>query len=107
MADITEQIYLDRDNVIDLLLKADGEAQDLSAVTRMVLLEDGEEFTIDSDEAAGVFDWETGTTGKITLTLGAQDDIEEGTYKVWLIVYDPSNTNGIVWDSFFIRARIV
>lgn len=92
----TEVVYLGRDNTVDLLLKADGSAQDLSGVTRMVLVVGDAE--IDSD----AFDWDTGTTGKVVLALG-DETISEGTYTAWLVVYDGSNPDGIVWGSFTLK----
>jgi len=92
---ITEIVYLARDNTIDLLLKADGSAQDLSAVTQMTLELD-ETTTIDSDDSPDAFDWDTGTTGKLILALGGES-ITEGDYTAKLTVYDPTNENGVFW----------
>ena len=91
---ITEIVYLARDNTIDLLLKADGKAQDLSTVTKMTLEYDST--TIDSVTSPEVFDWDTGTTGKLILALGAES-IPKGDYTAKLTVYDSDNLNGIFW----------
>jgi hypothetical protein len=91
---ITEIVYLNRDNTNDLLLKADGSAQDLSSVTRMTLKLDST--TIDSDISPDAFDWDTGVTGKLVLALGGES-ITEGEYTAKLTVYDPDNTQGIFW----------
>ena len=93
----TEIVYLGHDNTIDLLLKADGSAVDLSSVTRMTVDFDGT--IIDSQTAPAAFDWSTGTIGKLVLALGAQP-IAAGTYQVALTVYDPTHPNGIVWGYF-------
>lgn len=90
-----ERVYNGYDNTIDLLLKADGVAQDLSSVTRMTL-EVGD-VTVDSDESGDAFDWDTGTTGKVVLALGDQDISAGGYDDAKLTVYDTENTNGIVW----------
>jgi succinylglutamate desuccinylase len=105
---ITETVYLDHDNTIDLLLKSDSSgslaAEDLSAVTRMVL-EIGTDSdpdavaTVDSDVDADVFDWTTGTTGKVIIGLGDQS-LTAGTYFARLIVYDAEYTDGLVWGVF-------
>lgn len=105
---ITEISYDGYDNTIDLLLKAGASedaltAQDLSAVTRMVLTDDAN-IDIDSDVEDGAFDWDTGTTGKVIIAIGDQS-IADGSYEVKLIVYDPSNTNGIVWDTFILKVE--
>jgi len=99
---ITEIVYLGHDNTVDLLLKADGEAVDLSSVTRMTLDVDGT--TIDSDESGDAFDWSGETTGKVVLALGAEE-LSNGRYTATLTVYDPSNTNGIVWGDFKLVVR--
>ncbi len=100
---LTEITYNNRNNTIDLSLKADRSAVDLSSVTRMVLaLSDGTE--IDSDEAGAAFDWDTGTTGKIIIALGEQT-ITAGKYKAVLYVYDPTNTLGLRWDRFNLIRR--
>ena len=93
----TERTYVGHDNTIDLLLKADGVAQDLSEVTRMTL--EVSTKTVDSDVSGDAFDWAPGTTGKVILTLGAEG-LSVGTWQATLTVYDGSNTNGIVWGTF-------
>ena len=97
---ITEHVYLGHDNTIDLLLTADGAAVDLSAVTRMTLELDATVIDSDPEESPDAFDWDTGTTGKLVLALGGET-ITAGTYeKATLTVYDPTNTDGIVWGQF-------
>ena len=98
----TEIVYDGHDNTIDLLLKADGTAQDLSEVTRLTL-EEGST-TVDSDESGSAFDWAPGMTGKLILALG-DESLPAGTYRAILTVYDPSNTDGIVWGSFKLIVR--
>jgi len=94
---ITEIVYLGHDNTIDLLLKADGSAVDLSAVTRMTLEVDST--VIDSAVSTDAFDWDTGVTGKLILALGGES-ITAGAYKATLTVYDPDNADGLVWSQF-------
>ncbi len=95
-----EIAYKGRDNTIELQLLEDGAAVDLaSSVTRMVLKLDGPvSASVDSDNAAGVFDWSAGN-GKLTISLGGQS-LTAGEYSAGLVIYDPSNTNGLVWDVF-------
>jgi hypothetical protein len=96
---ITEIVYLGHNNTIDLLLKADGVAVDLSSVTRMVIeLNNGTE--IDSVDNPAAFDWTTGITGKLSLSLG-DEVIAAGRYSAVLVVYDPTNLDGIVWNKFW------
>jgi hypothetical protein len=101
---ITEIVYLDRDNTNDLLLKADGAAVDLSAVTRMVIADVAGAWSVDSDTSPAAFDWTTGTTGKVVLAFG-HEGIPAGTYICNLIVYDPDNDNGIHWRRISIIAQ--
>ena len=97
--EVKEIVYLNRDNTVDLLLKANGVAQDLTASTRMILKDIGGKFTIDSQISAGAFNWNPGITGKLILDLGGET-LPAGMHDVRLIVYDPSNTDGIVWGDF-------
>ena len=101
-----ETVYNGRDNVIDLLLKMDGIAQDLSSITKIVLRV-GNVATIENENAD---DWPIkwsglGVTGKIQMKLGAQGIPAGNTYSARLITYDPVNTNGIAWGSFDLTVK--
>ena len=96
MRGIRETIYLGKNNAIDLQLQADGAAVDLSSVTRMILRDVGCLWEVDSTTSAGAFDWSAGG-GALSLRLG-DETIPPGTYNCWLIVIDPTNTDGIVWE---------
>ena len=96
MAALRETVYLGHDNAIDLKLKADGVAVDLSSVTRMILRDVGCLWEVDSATSAGAFDWSAGG-GALSPRLG-DETIPPGTYNCWLIVFDPTNTDGIVWE---------
>lgn len=93
----TETVFLGRDNSVDLLLKADGTAADLSSVTkitasfRSVLISS-------EDSTAGAIRWEGDDfdTGEIQLHLG-DEAIPAGKYSVPIVVYDAANANGIQW----------
>lgn len=103
---ITEIIYLGNDNAIDLQLKADGVAQDLSSVTKIVAkIEDVEITNIVGD--AWPIKWlGLGLTGKIQLQLGSQAlTVSSSSQELWLILYDAVNTDGIVWGSIKVRVR--
>ena len=102
---ITEVFYLGHDNTIDLLLKADGQAQDLSSVTRMKLVVGSTE--IDSATESNVFTWTgTGTTGKVIIDLNEYSgSLTAGAYTARLIVYDPTNSDGIVWGEFVLYVK--
>lgn len=92
-----EIVYLNRDNVVDLQLQADGAAADLTPVSRMTLTLDGST-TIDSSTSPAAFDW-SGGNGQLILSLGGES-IAPGRYTAELVVYDAVNTQGIVWGAF-------
>ena len=110
MADVVEYTYNDRDNTNDLLLKADGTAVSLSSVTRMVLEEVNGDWDVDEADSLGALAFDRSpspaVTGKVILTLGAQG-LTAGEYLVRLIVYDATNTNGIVWGNEPFRLVVV
>lgn len=93
---ITETVYLERDNAIDLQLLADGAVVSLASVNRMEVTAANGDWAVSSTEAADVFDWSAGN-GKVTIALGLQD-IPPGRHSCRLVVFDQSNQNGIVWD---------
>ncbi len=104
MAALRETVYLDHDNAIDLTLKADGVAVDLSSVTRMILRDSGCVWDVDSTTSPTAFDWSAGD-GKISMSLG-DEPIPAGAYSCRLIVFDPTNTDGVVWDDL-LRLEVV
>ena len=94
-----EHIYLSHGNTIDLILKADEVAQDLSSVTKITATFD--DTTIESTKnETGSIKWAVSgyDIGEIRLDMGAQS-IDAGSYEVPIVVYDPSNTDGIVWGT--------
>jgi hypothetical protein len=100
---ITETVYRNRDNINSLELRANGEAQDISGTSRMILTIGDE--AIDSNLTADVFDWATnGVGGQVDLTLGHQG-LEKGTYTATLIVFDLTYPNGLCWGDFIIKVR--
>ena len=101
----TEILFLGHDNTIDLVLKADGAAVDLAAVTAITATFNGT--TVEStDKAAGAITWDQGgyDTGEIRMALGGET-ITPGTYDVAINVKDPSNTEGIAWG--YVRIEVV
>jgi len=99
---VTETIYLTRNNANDLLLTSvdvDGVTSlaDMRAVTKVEIVDSGCAFTIASDTSAGAFSWSsTVADGKLQVKLG-QEPIPPATYTCKLILYDPTNPDGIVW----------
>lgn len=105
---IEEHVYLGHDNTTDLILKADDVAQDLSAVTKITASFDGTLIESEDNES-GLIMWnKTGyDTGEIRLNIGDQA-LTVGSYVVPIVVYDPTNAIGIVWDKilFTVHAEV-
>ena len=106
MAVQREIIYLGRDNAINLLLKTDGSAYDLSSASTIEAVFSG--VTISSTTHPAWFDWLSAslTTGEFSMTLGyaSGNSITSGTnYKTEIIVYDSSNTSGVMWGTVPIK----
>jgi len=101
----TEVVYLGHDNTIDLLLKADGTAQDLSGVTKITATF-GDTLVESTDPAGGPITWNQDgyDTGEIRLALGGQP-INPGVYSVPITAYDPINTDGVFWGLVLIRVQ--
>lgn len=98
-----EIIKLGADNTIDLLLKADKSAQALSSVTHVLLVfrVNSSDVTISSVGRTSWFDWTSGSTGVLSLTLGGVTNVTAGkTYRPELWLFDDSNTDGIYWGTF-------
>jgi len=101
----TEIVWLSHDNTIDLLLKADDVVQDLSSVTKITAT--FRTTTITSiDHAVGAILWNNVgyDTGEIRLDLGGES-IAPGGYDVPIVVYDPSNADGIVWGAIHVVVK--
>ncbi|MBW1915150.1 MAG: hypothetical protein JRI86_09450 [Deltaproteobacteria bacterium] len=102
---LTETIYGSYGNSIGVILKTrpagenQASAVDLEAVTRVVLIVGDTVIDSDEEEYSDVFDWDTGTTGEVQMTLGGTG-LSAGKYEAWLITYDPGNPDSIVWGQF-------
>ena len=116
---LTTEFVYPTDNSIERVLWADGAVPSLSTVTLMEL-DLGGGLVLDSATNPEVFDWSKTVTAaqaalpiaralgvkagdpKLIIKLG-QAGLPAGTYHASLIVYDPGNPHGILWD----RMRIV
>ena len=103
---IEEHVWLTHDNTFELEVNINETPVNLvsTGVTRMVITTDTG-LEIDSDvegEGAGnAFDWATsGATGIVIFTFGGLT-IDAGRYLCRLTIFDPTNTNGQVWDTEF------
>ena len=101
----TEVVYKGHDNTIDLVLKSDNTAQDLSGVTKITA-----SFTdilvSSTDKAAGLITWDQAgyDTGEIRIAIGGET-ITADTYNVPIIVYDAANANGVIWGYIVIEVK--
>ena len=98
-----ETLYTSRDNAIDLLLKSDGVAEDISSITKAEVRFLGATYSSATD--ADAFDWTTdGTNGILTLQLGKISALPAGRDRnTEVIIYDATNVNGIVWATFDLK----
>ncbi len=96
---MAETIYLNRDNEIILELRSNESLVDLSGVTRMKFVVGTT--TLDSS-GSSYFDWtDTGYgTGTVVITVGSAT-LTEGYYDGYLVVYDNTHANGIIWGKKF------
>lgn len=101
----TEIVYRDHDNTIDLVLKSDGIAQNLSGVTKITATFD-DTLVSSTDKAAGLITWDQAgyDTGEIRIAIGGEL-ITAKTYNVPIIVYDAANANGVVWGYIVIEVK--
>jgi len=95
-------LWIGRNNSLDFLLKEDGTAIDLAAVTKMELEFDSAHVVTDSTPGSYPIKWEftPEVTGKVSLQLGNDENVPtelEKYYKAELILYDPTNEEGVTW----------
>lgn len=100
---ITEFVYRQRDNTIDLQLLAAGKVMSLADVTRMDVVAADGEWSVSSETAPDAFDWSAGN-GMVTIALGLQA-IPAGRHTARLVVFDPSTRNGIVWGEIKLNVK--
>jgi len=93
---MSETVYINRDNVVDLLLSVDGVAQPLDSVTQ-IDLKLGDITVSNTLSTEWPIKWlGLGTDGKIQIKLG--DELSENYRgRMWVIVYGLDNLDGIVW----------
>ena len=95
-----EIIHIGRSNSIDFVLYADSTMADLSAVTEM-RLRVGDVIVTSTDSTAGYIRWSGSGYGTGEVRIFAGDTaigLSTGFFDAALVVYDPTNTDGVVWD---------
>lgn len=102
---MSEIVYLTHNNTIDLLLKSDGVAQNLSSVTKITATFGSTTIT-STNKTTGAIKWDNAgyATGEIRLALGGET-ITAGDYYVPIVVYDPTYTSGVVWGYISIQVK--
>ena len=108
----TEVFYTGHDNTIDVQLRADGVAIEMDDVTKVQLVM-SDTLTISSDTDTGVFDWDEHKVATeaadrkmiIALNEKSGDPVSAGKYTAYLVIYDPTNTDGIRWDDIRILVK--
>jgi hypothetical protein len=94
---LSETVYLGRDNRNDLLLKADGTAQDLSAVTKITAAF-GDDLVESDNGASDPIRWDQPgqDTGVIWCSFGGET-LTPNHYHVPFVLYDVDNPEGVQW----------
>ncbi len=104
-----EKVFLGHTNTIDLILKSNNTAVDLSGVAKMSLTFNGVTISATaSTDATSIIKWnQTGyATGEVRLNLGAQATLSTGLYDVPLVVYEStSDTDGVMWGDIHILVK--
>ena len=110
-----ENVYLGNDNFIDLILKSEdddgiAQPQDLEPVTLMKLNFPELELTIESNnEETDLIKWdkEDYDVGEVRLYLGEATGLvpRHTPYAAYLIAYDFTNDDGIVWGDLLIKVN--
>ena len=104
-----EVVYLNRDNTVDLQLRADGTAVAMDGVTKIELVLDSATI-ISSATSPGAFNWDNHKTAtaaasrKLILDLG-DEIISAGLYYAYLVIYDATNIDGVRWDGLVINVK--
>ena len=97
---VTETVFIGRDNVIDIQLYDDSvvrgvmDKTSLANATRVeIIIDDGAKYN--SEENADIISYSY--DGIVNLKLGKHFK-EENIYNAQIVVFDPSNLDGILWE---------
>jgi len=98
---MTEYVYLDRNNPISFILKENGSAISstvMSAISKVEIQYQGLSYT--SASYTSSFDFTTyASTAKIIAYLGTIGLPVGRDYEAELLIYSPTNPEGLVWDT--------
>lgn len=95
-----EIVWIGHNNSIDLKLYNDGAEVDLASVTEMRLAI-GSVIIVSTDAAGGAIRWNQAgyDEGEIRILAGGATALSTGRFNGALVVYDPTNPLGVVWDN--------
>lgn len=111
---MSQTIWLDRDNTIDMALLNRGVPQNATSMTswsfHLYPLTGGADVEITSAASPDAFDSTTsmlvgGVTVAILRLKMGHELIPAGAYKARVVGYDAGHTQGIVWGEFLVTAR--
>ena len=87
-------------------LQVDDVDEDVSGASRMVLMVEGG-YTLDSATIPSAFDWvSAGDVGKVSIQLGALENVEPGFYQAWLKVHYGDYPSGVMWSGTRLHLRL-
>lgn len=97
---VVETIYQGRDNTFSLRLTRGGVAENLYAVNRYELV------IIDLKTISDQSVFVEKTDGIVEINIGTDFLPEEvGSYKAYLVTFDPVNENGVRWPNFKLKVK--
>jgi hypothetical protein len=114
-----ETIYLTNENIIDLILKSEDDdgvlqPQSLESVSEIKLHFPELNLTLSSNNGeTDVVKWDQVDydTGEIRLFLKDVDEEDlpprHTPYVVYIVVYDVTNPDGLVWDNILVRVKLL
>jgi hypothetical protein len=102
---LNEYVWLGHDNHVNVILKEDGSAVDTSGLTKITITLNSTTYS-STNQANDPIRWNQGgyDTGEIRIDLGGET-IPVGRYRAYIVVYDATNTDGIVWSDLTIRVK--
>jgi hypothetical protein len=100
-----EFAYLSRENTIDLLLKSNDSAVDLSGTTAMNLKLGSHLVTSTNSTSDISWNGVGYATGEARLHLGNLSTLTAGIYDGFLAAFDASTPNGVVWGPIALEIK--
>ncbi len=94
------EVHLGTDNEVAIILRENGTAVDISGATK-IAIKIGKNLYESTNASSHVIHWNGATyaTGEVHINLGASTVITPRICRAPIIVYDSTNTNGIMYGS--------